>query len=113
MTKKELKEAREQLGVEMIRLMDEACALMAEYAAKIGEERPLVLSMTVRPNDDYATATGYISLPYLTEECGLTLDEAHEVPSLFDVTRLKGPEVYHDLLKNQTFLGEEAADETV
>lgn len=110
MTREELKAEREKLGEEIVRIVDNINDLVRDYAAKTGETRPLTVSISSRTAEPYVSASSYVDLSYLQDECGMTHDEAHAVPKLFDVIRLsKSGEINHCFM-NEIFLGEEAAD---
>ena len=110
MTREELKAEREKLGEEIVRIVDIINNLVRDYAEKIGETRPLTVSISSRTNEQYVDALSYVDLSYLQDECGMTYEEAHAVPKLFDVFRSsKSGEIDHCLVTN-LFLGEEASD---
>ena len=110
MTREELKAEREKLGEEIVRIVDIINNLVRDYAEKIGETRPLAVSISSRTAEKYISASSHVDLGYLEDECGMTEHEAHAVPKLFDVYRAsKSGEIDHCFVTD-LFLGEEAAD---
>lgn len=110
MTREELKAEREKLGEEIVRIVDIINNLVRDYAEKVGETRPLTVCISSRTAEPYISALSYVDLSYLQDYCGMTNEEAHAVPKLFDVIRSsKSGEIDHCFITD-LFLGEEAAD---
>lgn len=106
MTKEELKQKREALGLEVLELVDAIGQKVREYAELIGEKRPLVASMNIRLSNNQASANSYVDLSYLQDECGMTEEESHKVPQLFSVCRVDGFPIDHRLIRSEKYLGE-------
>ena len=112
MTQKEMKAKREKMDMEILGMIDALTRMVKSYARAIGETRPMTISISARSDEPYINALGYVNLSWC-EEQGMTKEEAHDIPNLFNVTRLSNGKVFHMSLGNDKRIlgeGEEAAE---